>query len=161
MTLTFYRNELIYDIANILYLCSDKWKETDDHGSHIIADATEDGNIDIINRYICLAASEARELLHRHTGQLAENKDTDDTKENPDSHTIEINLPESITEHSALMLTRLIHLYIVWRGVAEWLDIAMPEASQLWHAKALALTESIKSVTHTLTPLRRRRMHPF
>ena len=64
VTLTFKRDQLLYDIKNYAYVESHVMPPDTEHAKHMVADVGEEGNVDRVTRVLDLGVSMCRELLY-------------------------------------------------------------------------------------------------
>ena len=63
VTLTFKRDELLYDIKNMGFVEGDTKKVESEHERHQVMDVGEDGNVDRVTRVLDLTFSECGTVL--------------------------------------------------------------------------------------------------
>lgn len=164
-TLTFYRKELLYDIRNVAYVEGDVMLTDDSHDRHQVQDIGEDGNVDRVTRVIDLVVAQARELLYPYTkSDVDDSEERDDELEEPEKYVIEMLLPDDFSKSTLTYLEKLIHEFIVYRVLADWMSIANvknPSSAQNWDAKAGAVSDEIDSTLHARMRRVRRTMSPF
>lgn len=164
-TLTFSREQLLYDLRTIAYVEGDTNNAQNDHNMHQLVDIGEDGNIDRVTRLLDLAHAEAKELLYPHTKVDIEDGATyDDILTETDVYTINLLVPERFSDTTARYWEHKIHEYMICRVLAEWMMLtnkANPNAAALWEAKAQQAIEDIKESFTRRTQRVRRSMHPF
>ena len=64
VTLTFGREQLLYDIKNNAYVESHVMAPETEHAKHMVADVGEEGNVDRVTRVLDLGISMCREMLY-------------------------------------------------------------------------------------------------
>jgi len=67
VTLTFLREQLLYDIKNLAYVEGDVLPDDAQHSKHQVQDIGEEGNVDRVTRMLDLALSRCREHLYPYT----------------------------------------------------------------------------------------------
>ncbi|MCI7654318.1 MAG: hypothetical protein MSS51_08600 [Bacteroidales bacterium] len=148
-TLLFKRSELLYDIKNIAYVEGDVIRTDNEHERHQIMDIGEDGNIDRVSRVMDLAMSQCRELLYPYSRMNVEEvEQRDDVLTTPEEYTIELLLPDDFSKSTLTLLEKLIHEYLVYRVLMDWMSItnlSNPASATNWAAKMQSLQDEIES----------------
>ena len=134
--LKFLRSELLYDIKNYAYVEADVMGEDRQHGQHVLAEIGEEGNVDRVNRILAVVHAAAIEMLYPYTKTEPVDEEIDDIMQTPESYDIEMQVPLAMSRSSLQLLSRLIHEYMVYRVLADWLSITNPEAAANWMQKA-------------------------
>jgi hypothetical protein len=165
VTLKFIREQLLYDIRNIAYVESDVMPGDNDHSRHQVADIGEDGNVDRVTRIMDLAFAAVTELLYPYTKSSVGEKEerTDEFKES-EVYVIDLLVPDDFSKTTVDYLTRLIHEFVVYRVLADWMGIANlgnSESAANWEAKASSLADEIDSTLHARMRRVRRTLSPF
>lgn len=162
-TLTFRRDEIVYDIENYAFVEGDIMPAEDPHLRHQVFDIAQDGNVDRVNRILNLAVAETVELLYPYTKEEITDDTTalDDTASAPDQYTITLTLPEGFSSSTATLLSHLIHEYLVCRVLQDWLSITYPGASAKWEEKAEVMRAKVRTALLSRTKAMRRKMKPF
>lgn len=138
------RDQLLYDIKNYAYIQSDMMEEQQkvvsgidiNHAKHLTAEIGEDGNIDRVNRMLMLWYMDAVVALYPYTKTEPVAEDVDDMLTEPDEYVVEMYIPETVSRTTIMYLSKLVHEYIVYRVVADWLSITDPQSSATWLEKA-------------------------
>lgn len=165
VTLKFIREQLLYDIRNIAYVESDVMPGDNGHSRHQVADIGEEGNVDRVTRIMDLAFAAVTELLYPYTKSSVGEKEerTDEFKES-EVYVIDLLVPDDFSKTTVDYLTRLIHEFVVYRVLADWMGIANlgnSESAGNWEAKASALADEIDSTLHARMRRVRRTLSPF
>lgn len=162
-TLTFDRGEILYDCDNCAYVVGDIADTDDmDHARHQIQDIAQDGNVDRGTRTLSLAHAEVVEMLFPFTRDNVDGNDNlDDTKREPQTYTVRLNLPQRFSKTTVDLLRNLIHEYMVCRVLQDWLSITYPKAADIWAAKVEEVKQKIKEAKAARTGFTKRRMSPF
>ena len=134
--LKFLRPELLYDIKNYAFVEADVMGEEKQHGQHVLADIGEEGNVDRVNRILAVVHAAAIEMLYPYTKSEPVEEEIDNMMVAPESYDIEMQVPLAMSRSSLQLLSKLIHEYMVYRVLADWLSITNPEASAKWMEKA-------------------------
>lgn len=165
VTITFLRDELLYDIKNMAFVEGDIIHTNDEHDRHQIMDICEDGNIDRVSRILDFAISKCRELLFPFTKTKVEDASVlDDKLEVPDKYEINMLVPDDFSRSSALYLEKLIHEYLVCTVLSDWLSITNlinPTSSINWNVKLKSIEEEIDSILNARIHRVRRTQTPF
>lgn len=160
--LIFIRDEMIYDIRNYAYVEGSVLpKEVDPHNKELIQDIAEKGNVDIISRVLELTIAECREMLYPYTKRAIFNSELDDKLREPGRYYIKLSLPADFSQTTLEYLEQLIHNYIVYRALAEWMSITKPEKAEYWMMKAQNAESEILTNMNTRLAKVRRKLHPF
>ena len=159
VTLTFKRDQLLYDIKNYAYVESHVMPPDAEHAKHMVADVGEEGNVDRMTRVMDLGVSMCRELLYPWAKKEIENTDFDDTLKERQQYVIVMNVPTTFSQTTLTLVERLIHEYLVCRGVADWLSITNPAKSETWLAKAAEAETEIRTAIHSRMERTRIRQH--
>lgn len=158
--LKFLRSELLYDIKNYAFIEADVMGEDKQHAQHVLADIGEDGNVDRVSRILSVVHSDVIEKLYPYTKQMPIEEEVDDKLLTPEEYVIEMQVPDKVSRTTVLSLSRLIHEYMVYSVLADWLSITNPQAAAKWSEKADAMAKSIKREKNTRGVLTRK-THPW
>lgn len=162
VTLTFKREELLYDIKNYAYIEGHVWGEENQHAQHTLVEIGEEGNVDRVNRILGVVHAAAVEMLYPYTKQdPEEEEEIDDRMWTPTDYKIVMKVPVTMSRTTLHLLNKLIHEFMVARVIYDWLSITHPEAARNWLNKALEAQEEINSVKNSRTGVLRRPSHPF
>ncbi len=159
VTLTFLREQLLYDIRNYAYVESHVMQPDTEHAKHLVADVGEDGNADRVTRVLDLGVSMCREMLYPWAKREIEKTELDDTFAERKQYQIVMNVPSTMSQTTLTFVERLIHEYLVCRGVADWLSITNPQKSETWLAKAAEAESEIRTAIHSRMERTRTRQH--
>ena len=164
-TLKFLRSELLYDAGNIAYVEGDVMPTDNEHDRHQVQDIIEDGNVDRVTRVLDLAIAHCREMLYPYTRtNIDTEEERDDKLEAPEEYEIDMMLPEDYSKSTLTYLEKLIHEYLVYSVLTDWLsitDIKNPNAAAMWEAKKEKLSGEIDSTIHARIHRVRRTQAPF
>lgn len=158
-TLSFKRSELLYDIKNYAYVESHIMPDDTEHAKHMTADVGDDGNIDRITRVLDLGVAACTELLYPLAKSEVTADTLDDTLQETATYTITLSLPDTFSQSTLTLLERLIHEFLVCRGVADWLSITNTQKAEVWAAKADEAETAIRSSVNTRSGRSRIRQH--
>ena len=134
--LTFLRKELLYDAQNYAYIEADVMGEEKQHAQHMLADICEEGNVDRVSRILAVVHAAVVEMLYPFTKQEPVEEELDDKLEAPEEYVVELTIPNTVSRTTVKLLSKLIHEYMVYRVMADWLSITNPAAAQTWMGRA-------------------------
>lgn len=163
VTLTFKRQELIYDAANYSFVEGDIMKADDEHARHQVSDIAQKGNIDRVTRVLNLAHAECVEMLFPYTHEeIADKQEAlNDVLTSPEEYHIVLQLPNSFSFTTMKLLQNLIHEYLVCRVLADWMSITNPSSEANWERKFESLRSKITTSLVSRTGKIRRKLKPF
>lgn len=159
--LKFLRSELLYDIKNYAYIEGDVMGEEKQHAQHVLMDVGETGNVDRVTRILAVVHAAVIELLYPWTKAEAMEEEIDDHMFAPEEYMVELHVPEDVSRTTMHLLSRLIHEYMVYRVLADWLSITNPQAAANWAAKAGATESEITQAKSTHKGVFTRQSHPW
>ena len=182
--LTFEREQLLYDIKNNAYVESHIMAPETEHAKHMVADVGEEGNVDRVTRVLDLSdwenfdyigfavdagdrvtrvldlgISMCREMLYPWSKKEIVKLCLDDKLKEREQYHINMSVPNTISQTTLTYVERLIHEYLVCRGVADWLSITNPSKSETWLAKAAEAEQEIRTSIHSRMERKRIRQH--
>lgn len=162
VTLTFHREQLLYDIKNYAYIEGHVWGEENQHAQHTLVEIGEEGNVDRVNRILGVVHAAAVEMLYPYTKQEpVADEEICDRMWVLDDYKIEMDVPVAMSRTTLHLLNKLIHEFMVARVIYDWLSITHPEAAQNWQEKAAEAEEEINSIKNRRMGVTRRRLHPY
>lgn len=150
VVLVFKRDQLLYDLGNYAFVEGDVMDVKEEHDRHQVMDIVQDGNDDIVTRVLNLAHTEAVELLYPYTKRPVEDDRLDDTLEEREEYVIEMAVPATFSRTSMEYLRWLIHEYLVYRVLYEWMgltNLANPRSRLLWKERIEDVKAKIKAAT--------------
>lgn len=159
--LKFLRSELLYDIKNYAYIEGDVLGEDKQHAQHVLVEIGEAGNVDRVTRILAVIHAAVIELLYPWTKTEALEEEIDDRLFAPEEYVVELHVPEDVSRTTMHLLSRLIHEYMVYRVLADWLSIMNPQAAANWAAKAEAIASEIEEAKTTHKGVFTRNSHPW
>lgn len=159
--LKFLRKELLYDIKNYAFVEADVMGEEKQHAQHVLAEIGEDGNVDRVSRILAVVHSAVIEMLFPYTKAEPIAEEIDNCLHAPDEYVVELNVPNTMSRTTLHHLSRLIHEYMVYCVLADWLSITNPQAAANWTAKAEAIKEEIEEVKNLRRKAFTRATHPW
>ncbi len=141
VVLKFLWTELLYDIKNYAYVESDVMEDAGDgsantHARHQTADIGEEGNVDRVRRILSVVHQEVIDMLYPYTKKEVVSEEISDVLEEPESYDITMNVPDSMSRTTMQLLSKLVHEYMVYRVLADWLSVTNAKASANWQGKA-------------------------
>lgn len=159
--MVFKRKEIVYDLENYSFVEADLMEES--HNRHLVFDIAQDGNANRVTRVLNLAVSEVVEQLYPYTKEEIPDdaKDTDDILTEPEEYEIALMLPDGFSQTTVNLLNQLIHEYLVYRVLSDWLTIVKPDSAPVWLAKLEDIKNQIKTALHIRRGRTRRKMTPF
>lgn len=144
VTLSFLRDELLYDIKNLSFIESDILNDDSGHQKHLIADSGENGNVDRLTRIMSISISQCREFLYPFSKKEVTRTSYDDILREK-NYVIELEVPDSFSQTTLHLLEKLIHEYIVCSCMSDWLSMTKPSSSEVWSQKADDAAMQIRS----------------
>ena len=171
VVLTFLRSELLNDLDQYGFVEGDVMRigdpksEADEylqHGRHQTQDITQDGNVDLVTRWLNLKLAWCREALFPWTKDpVMDNVTLDDILDDPETYSIVMTVPSDFSSTTAEWLEQLIHNLLVWWVLYCWLSINKPEAAGKWLDLDQQAEADLKGALARLTGKVYRRMSPF
>lgn len=159
--LKFYRAQLLYDIKNYAYIEGHVMGEEKQHAQHVLVEIGEEGNVDRVTRILAVVHAAVIELLYPYTKQAPVEEVIDDCLYAPDEYLVEMHVPETMSRTTMHLLSRLIHEFMVYSVLADWLSITHPEAAANWALKAEATEKEIDKAKNLRTKAFTRKTHPW
>lgn len=165
VTLQFLRSELLNDLDQYGFVEGDVMRADADnlkHGKHQTQDITQDGNIDLVTRWLDLALARCREALFPYSKSPVEDgTEMDDVLVNTDYYTIVLTVPEDFSQTTLDYLEQQIHHLMIWWVLYYWLSITKPEGAEKWLASAKSTEEELKGALARRCGRTRRPLRPF
>lgn len=159
--LVFKRSQLLYDIKNYAYIEGHVWGEENQHAQHTLVEVGEDGNVDRVSRILAVVHAAVIEMLYPYTKVEPIEEEIDNCLFAPDEYVVELSVPQTMSRTTMHLLSRLIHEFMVYSVLADWLSITHPEAAANWAAKANAVQEEIDDVKNLRRSTFTRATHPW
>ena len=167
VTLTFKRDELLYDIRNYTYIEGEAPKSSksdaanESHDRHPVQAAGDEGNVDRVTRVLDLAFAECVELCYPYTkAELPDVMMMDDALQEV-NYTMQMHLPKDFSQTTVNLIEKSIHELLVCKVVADWMSINKPDSFANWQSKANDAEKSVtKNLNARIGPVRRK-MRPF
>lgn len=162
VTLTFKREELLYDIKNYAFIEGHVWGEENQDAQHTLVEIAEEGNVDRVNRILSIVHAAAVEMLYPYTKEEPlEDEEINNLMWTPEDYKIEMHVPATMSRTTLHLLCKLIHEFMVARVIYDWLSITHPEAAKNWLEKGLESQDEINSIKNCRTGVLRRPASPF
>lgn len=79
----------------------------------------------------------------------------------PEEYVVELNVPNTMSRTTMHHLSKLIHEFMVYCVLADWLSITNPQAAANWSAKAEAIKKEIEEVKNLRRKAFTRATHPW
>ena len=161
VTLTFKREEILYDCKNYAYIEGDVMKTEDEHARHQVMDIAEDGNIDRVTRMLDLAFAQCVESCYPYSKvEVDDGTTADDTLEEREQFVLGLLVPDDFSQTTVELVRRLVHELLVYRVMADWTSHTKPESEGKWTKKAddterelvSSLNRRVGRVRRTQTP---------
>lgn len=163
--LTFLRSELLNDLDQYGFVEGDVQRADAEHllhGKHQTQDITQDGNIDLVTRWLDLELARCREALFPYTkNPVMDNVALDDVLNETQTYVIYMTVPEDFSDTTLIFLEQLIHNLLVYWVLYKWLSITKPEGADKWLALAKEGEEEIKGTLARRVGRTRRPVRPF
>lgn len=164
VTLQFLRSELLNDLDQYGFVEGDVMRADADHlrhGKHQTHDITQDGNIDIVTRWLDLALARCREALFPYSKTPVTTDERDDILGETTVYTIVLEVPEDFSQTTVDYLEQLIHHLMIWWVLYYWFGITKPEGAEKWLINAKTTEEDIKGTLARRCGRTRRPVRPF
>ena len=159
--LKFLRDQLLYDIKNYAYVEGDVMGEEKQHAQHVLVEIGEEGNVDRVSRILAVVHTAVIDMLFPYTKAKPIEEEIDNCLHAPEEYVVELNVPNTMSRTTMHHLSKLIHEYMVYCVLADWLSITNPQAAANWGAKAEAIKEQIKEVKNLRRKAFTRATHPW
>ena len=159
--LKFLRDQLLYDIKNYAYVEGDVMGEEKQHAQHVLVEIGEEGNVDRVSRILAVVHTAVIEMLFPYTKAEPIEEEIDDCLHAPEEYVVELNVPNTMSRTTLHHLSKLIHEFMVYCVLADWLSITNPQAAANWSAKAEAIKEEIEEVKNLRRKAFTRATHPW
>ena len=159
--LKFLRDQLLYDIKNYAYVEGDVMGEEKQHAQHVLVEIGEEGNVDRVSRILAVVQTAVIEMLFPYTKAEPIEEEIDDCLHAPEEYVVELNVPNTMSRTTMHHLSKLIHEFMVYCVLADWLSITNPQAAANWSAKAEAIKKEIEEVKNLRRKAFTRATHPW
>ena len=155
------RNQLLYDIKNYAYVEADVMGEEKQHAQHVLAEIGEEGNVDRVSRILAVVHTAVIEMLFPYTKTEPIEEEIDNCLHAPEEYVVELSVPNTMSRTTMHHLSKLIHEFMVYCVLADWLSITNPQAAANWSAKAEAIKKEIEEVKNLRRKAFTRATHPW
>lgn len=137
------QDDLLADIANRLKLAAES--AGSDADLHNVTDVLDDGNREIVTGLIARYMYETMNILHPFARVPVRRCGRGRADDDADVYSITLTFGHGRSETQIQQLERLIRDYVVYRCLAEWLEMTMPGANTytVWEQKAEDAKEQI------------------
>ena len=162
--LQFLRSELLNDLDQYGFVEGDVMKADADHlkhGRHQTQDIAQDGNINLVTRWLDLALARCREALFPYSKTPVVTDERDDILGVTQTYTIVLEVPEDFSQTTVDYLEQLIHHLMIWWVLYYWFSMTNPDGAAKWLASAQATEEDIKGTLARRCGRTRRPVRPF
>ena len=159
--LKFLRDQLLYDIKNYAFVEADVMGEEKQHAQHVLAEIGEEGNVDRVSRILAVVHTAVIEMLFPYTKAEPIEEEIDNCRHAPEEYVVELNVPTTMSRTTLHHLSKLIHEFMVYCVLADWLSITNPQAAANWSAKAEAIKKEIEEVKNLRRKAFTRATHPW
>lgn len=159
--LNFARKELLYDIKNYAYIEGHVMGEENQHGQHVLVDIGEEGTVDRVTRVLNVVHAAAVELLFPFTKEPAMAEEVNDVLTEPENYVIDLTVPSTFSRTTVHLLARLVHEYMVYTVLYDWLGTAHPKAAENWLMKAKEAEQEIGRLKNRRGMAFERPLSPF
>lgn len=160
-SITLYRQELIMDIENQAYVYGDMLSDEQQHTKHIVQDICQGASLDRTIRLTAIAFHECVAMLGAFVKEEAISTAGSDAYADKTTYTISLSLPDTITEAALVALPPLLHEYIVWRVLSDWMAQVLPAQYPVCLQKADEAKAGILSAMRKRSKPITLKQHPF
>lgn len=162
VTLTFSRENLLYDIKNYAFVEGYVMAEGQEPVRHMVIDIAEEGNVDRVTRMLDLAHAECVEFMSPYTKEpCADEQTTNNNLTETPQYVIEMLVHEDFSQTTIDLLAKLIHEYMICRVLGDWFRITYPTNQSGWELKAEDIKQQIRTRLHARCGRVRRTQTPF
>lgn len=162
VTLTFKREALLYDIKNYAFVEGDVMSTDNDRAQMHVFDIAEEGNVDRVTRILDLAHAECVEAMYPYTKEPCDNiENKDDILTETQEYLIHLLVPDDFSKTTINIITKLVHEYMVYRVLSDWMGITNPASKGTWDEKLIDTAEQIREHLNARCRRVRRTQTPF
>jgi hypothetical protein len=161
VTLKFKRENLDYSIKNYAYIEGHVMSEDAEHNRHMVIDIEEDGNRDRVSRILSVVHGGVIEMLYPLTKVEAVEEEVVDDIWEPEEYVVELSVPTTMSRTTIHLLSKLIHEYMVYRVLHDWLTITNGDAAAHWADKAAEASAEINRIKNERTGILTRPLQPW
>lgn len=161
--ITFWRDEIEYDVQSIMSLLADSLPgDTPHHVKHQLQDVCQGENERRTWRYcnrayqdVCTCVSSLISV------PVADESTIDNTSGAPESYTLYMTVVDDWAKHQTNTLKDYAHDYIVYSIVAEWLALIMPQLGENFTEKMIVARDGIKKSIDDSAKIGRIKPYPY
>lgn len=145
-TLTFYRDEILYDINSIASIAADSLpEESPNHMQHLLQDITQGENRYRTMRYTNKAFYWCNNYIASLTKVPVSDVSTlDNTAGAPDAYEMYLTLEDDFSKGGIQLLKDAIHDYIVWYTWYQWVSLLYPDMAAVAQEKVAEAENQIQ-----------------
>lgn len=159
--LGFSREQLLYDIKNYSYIEGHVMETENTHQRHTVQDVGEEGNVDRVTRVLDLTVAKCKDMLYPYTKHEIHRHFLHDKLKDTPVYGIVLSVPKRFSQTTLNLLEKLIHEYLVYKSVSDWMSITNPARTETWERKAQEAESEIRTCLNTRLSRVRIRCHPF
>lgn len=146
ITLSFKRDELLHDIAQVAFVEGDVMQVKEEHDRHQVMDVVQDGNVERVTRMLDVAFALCVEMCYPYSKvPVADKASLDDEYKERQTYVLPLWVEEDFSHTTIVVLLRVIHEFLVARVLYDWLSITKPDAAEKWKIKADECEQLVKS----------------
>lgn len=161
------KKSLIYDIENMAYVIADNHDHSD-NAIHRLRDICQDGNIDRVSRILGLAYSRLLTILFPILSPPLFDVNRD-YSQIPHDYEFRFRTDRQLrfllTKERQFHIKEAAHEYMVAMVLADWLEVTMPQAADVWKFKAenalSTLTDTMLEISSSGACAFRRKISPI
>lgn len=147
LTLSFGRDEVMFDIANIAHAEGDVLPAEALHTKHQVQEALEDGNREIVTRAVATAfAVVCRAFEPLSDGASADGQTLRNEYQEPAAYRLTALVPKTFSKASAQLAQTLAHDYLVACGLFALFLVVYPDGAAKWRAMADGALDQLRAV---------------
>lgn len=162
VTLSFKRDELLHDIAQVAFVEGDVMRVQEEHDRHQVMDVVQDGNVERVTRMLDVAFALVVEMCYPYSKvPIADKSSLDDEYKERQAYVMPLWLPDDFSQTTVVVLLRLIHEFMVAKVLYDWLSITKPDAAAAWKMKMDDAERDVRTNLHSRIGAVRRPMRPF
>lgn len=162
VTMTFSREAILDDIKNLAYVEADLLGAENEHGSHMVADIGEDGNVERTVSVIDLLMAKCGELLYGYTKEdITGGEERNNDYSDEERYTFKMLMPKTMSKTTLNYMAKLIHEWVVNGVLANWLSITYPEGAAKWAGASGELEAELRKCLNRRTRPTVRKLSPF
>lgn len=146
-TLTYYAEELLADISNRCSIAANAVKAGGKSVSSDAVDVLDAGKREMVLGIVERLVFECMNILYPYASCSISSKRHDDRPKEVDAYVVTLRFSHGRSETQVAELNRTVHDYVVYKCVAEWIALTMPDADwQTWETKAQELRGRIATL---------------